>query len=105
MNSKVSNVQKVMEKLELVQDLTGNPVMKITGTNLRFATPEDEFSRFFISEIKNMFMVIKKAGHFQGLTMEEMLAISDDIKTYSEYLESAGEAYLLESKLKELLED
>jgi len=105
MNSKVSNVQKVMEKLELVQDMNGNPVMKVAGTNLNFATPEDEFSRFFISEIKNMFMAIKKAGHFQGLTMEEMLAISADIKTYSEYLESVGGAYLLESELKELLED
>lgn len=104
MNNKVSNTQRVFEELNLVQDLNGDPVMKVAGTDLRFATPEDEFSRFFIGEIRNMFMTIKKAGHFKGLTTEEMLAVSDDIKTYSEYLESAGEACLRESRLKELLE-
>ena len=104
MNNKISDTQKVLEKLDLVQDMNGNPVMKVAGTNLNFATPEDEFARFFISEIKPMFLTVKKAGNLQGLSMEEILAISDDIKTYSEYLEAVGGAWLRESRLKELLE-
>ena len=100
-----SNTQKIIDKLDLVQDLAGGAVMKVAGTRLKFATPEDEFSRFLIAEIKSMFKCVKMAGNLNGLTMEEIEAISSDIKTYAEYIESAGEAYLNESKLKQLLEE
>lgn len=104
MNEVKSDAQKVIEKLNLVQVIGGDGTMKVSGTTIAFAQPVDEFAFFLISEIKNLYRCAKAASNLKGLTMEEIEAISSDIKTYTEYLEGVCNSNLNESKCKELLE-
>lgn len=99
-----SDAQRVIEKLDLVQNVNDGGILKVSGFPVNFAMPEDEFSRFLISEIKNLYLCTKKASNLSGLSLEEIQAISSDIKTYVEYLEGVCTAYLRESKCKSLLE-
>ena len=101
----VSNTCKILRKIELVQNVSEPNVLKISGEDIKFARPVDEFSRYLISEIPNMFRYLKAASNLDGLSEESKESILSDIKAYVKQVETVSDIYLQESKCKELLEN
>lgn len=100
-----SNTQKVIEKLELVQNINGEGMLKVSGEDINFAKPVDEFSRYIISEIPNLFKFVKMMSNMKVLTEEIKNSLAEDAAFYIEHFESVGDSYLNESKCIELISE
>lgn len=100
-----SNTQKVIEKLELVQNINNAGMMKVSGRDVNFASPVDEFSRYVISEIPNLYKYVKMMSNMRILTEETKKGLAEDAKIYIEHFESVGDSYLNESKCLELAQE
>lgn len=99
-----TKLAELMEKLNLVQEMNGDSTLKTEGTNIEFATPADELSRYLIAEIPRLFRIAKMCSYVGGLSDEEKAAVQEDGRTYISQLETVAEIYLQESNLKKLVE-
>lgn len=97
-----TKISELMEKLNLVQDMTGDSTLKVEGTNFAFATPKDELARYIIAEIPNLFRTAKMCANMAGLDEETQKAIQEDGRAYLNQFETMAEIYLNESELRNL---
>ncbi|MBP5470111.1 MAG: hypothetical protein J6Z11_12800 [Candidatus Riflebacteria bacterium] len=98
-----SNTQKVIEKLELVQNINNAGMLKVSGEAIDFAAPVDEFARYLISEIPNLFRYVKIMSNMKLLDNETKNGLAEDAKIYIDHFESLGDQYLKESKCNQLV--
>lgn len=96
----MSDTQKVLEKLELVQNINNAGMLKVSGEPINFAAPVDEFSRYVISEIPNLFRFTKILANSKVLDEETKESLAEDAKLYIEHFEQLGDYYLKESQCK-----
>lgn len=99
------DVSKMIQNLELVQNITRPEMMKVAGRDINFAIPVDEVSRLLIAEIPNLYKYVKIAGHLDKLSELSRVEITGDITDYLNWLNSKISTLLNESELKKLLED
>lgn len=97
-----SDTQKVIEKLELVQNISNAGMLKVSGEAIDFAAPVDEFSRYLISEIPNLYRYVKMMSNMKVLSEETKQGLAEDAKIYIEHFENLGDQFLKESKCKQL---
>lgn len=97
-----SETQKVIEKLELVQNINNSGMLKVSGESINFASPVDEFSRYLISEIPNLYRYVKMMSNMKALSEETKDGLAEDAKLYIEHFEQLGDCYLKESNCRQL---
>lgn len=92
----MSKISNVISRLDLVQNINNTGMLKVSGEDINFAKPVDEFSRYLIAEIPNLYRYLKLLSRTQSPELIE------DVKTYLEHFENLGMTYLEESDCKKL---
>lgn len=98
-------ISKMIQNLELVQNIARPEMMKVAGRDINFAIPVDEVSRLLIAEIPNFYKYVKIAAHMNKVSEFSREEIAGDITDYLNWLNSKISTLLNESELKKLLED
>ena len=98
----MSDTQKVIEKLNLVQNINNSGMLKVSGEPINFAAPVDEFSRYVIAEIPNLYRFAKVLSNLKSLDNNLKNDLAEDAKAYIEHFEQMGDYYLKESDCKML---
>lgn len=96
----MSKSQKVIERLNLVQNINNPSMLKVSGEAINFAAPVDEFSRQLIAEIPNLFKFVKIMSNMGSLDDAAKASLFNDAKTYIEHLENVLDAYLKDSNCR-----
>lgn len=92
----MNHISEVINKLDLVQNINNAGMLKVSGKDINFAAPVDEFSRYLISEIPNLYKYLKLLSRTQSPELVE------DVKAYLGQFENLGTAYLEQSDCKKL---
>lgn len=97
------DVSKMIQGLELVQNISNPRMIKIAGEDINFAAPVDEVSRLLIAEIPNLYKYVKIAAHMNKVSEFSREEIAGDIKDYLTWLNSKVSILLEDSELKKLI--
>ena len=100
---KYGKISKMIQNLELVQNISNPRMMKVAGEDINFAQPVDEFSRLLISELPNMYKYLKISARLNEVSEFNRTEITADIDDYLNWLNSRLEVLVQESELKKLL--
>lgn len=100
-----SKISKMIQNLELVQNISNPNMIKVAGRDINFAQPTDEVSRLLIAEIPSLYKYVKIAAHLDKVSEFNRVEITGDIADYLNWLNSKISTLLNESKLKSLLEE
>lgn len=101
---KYGKVSKIIQSLELVQNISNPSMMKVAGEDINFAQPVDEFSRLLISEIPNLYKYVKIAARLGEVSEFNRTEITADIDDYLNWLNSKLLTLIEESDMKKLIE-
>lgn len=97
---------ELLVEMELVQNIANPDILKISGTDITFAKPTDEFSRKVISEIPNMIRYLKMVSNLdtEAITEENRMEIIRDVKDYLGQFFTVADIYLRETpKYKDII--
>lgn len=92
----MSKISDVIAKLDLVQNISNAGMLKVSGEDINFAQPVDEFSRYLIAEIPNLYRYLKLLSRTQSPELIE------DVKAYLDHFEGLGTTYLEQSDCNKL---
>jgi hypothetical protein len=101
---KYGKISKMIQNLELVQNVNNPSMMKVAGEDINFAQPVDEFSRLLIAEIPNFYKYMKIAARLDEVSEFNRKEITADIDDYLNWLNTKLEVLIIESEFKNLLE-
>lgn len=104
LDDKQDRVSKMVQNLELVQNVSKPDVLKVAGKDIEFARPADEFCRLLISEIPSLYKYVKIAARLKEVSEFSRDEIIADIDDYQNWLISKLSVLIEESELKKLLE-
>ena len=100
---KYGKISKMIQNLELVQNVSNPRMMKVAGEDINFAQPVDEFSRLLISELPNLYKYVKIAARLNEVSEFNRTEITADIDDYLNWLNTKLGALIEESDFKKLL--
>lgn len=100
-----NKVSKMIQNLELVQNISNPSMMKVAGEDINFAQPVDEVSCLLIAEIPNLYKYVKIAGRLKEVSEFNQTEIIGDINDYINWLNSKIAVLLDGSKLKDLIKE
>lgn len=95
------DVHKIISSLELVENISKPGWLKVSGEDLLFAKPKDEFTNELIRWIPEMYSWLKTFAN--NGNQEAIEKLREDLKTYLSQKESILAYYLQSSDFKKLL--